>query len=474
MIPTDDFVRFDDALIASSTEKLADEYFDRVWATMKKKQKDSVARAYFGISLSQVRRVRFSEEVDRRQRGGCVELGTLDPAFVEMLAAVDTFHDFDEGHDVSDIVDGRLPVGFSVEELDREKFFLKKLASKRELVFGNRTIKNPAYRCNLLKRMEIRADMVDIDAIFRAEHASTTSTIVQNSSTTILPVDILTRYSRSSTAKYEFFKLRQLATLMNAIQRKFRSVRGESGQIDMLVDGSLHPLLAIMIGVKHMWGTFRKKFCSDPPTDTYTELSEKLRVLIEQEDAHSTRRSITVRMSDATIFDSANSMSIALDVDHRRTGHVFPPEVSRMYDGCSVVLNGIPRDGQKKALVNLHGHEIAISSSEAKDHFSIAHINKIVTGTRRRASTLDSILASDAFSRKSLLAIKLAGDWGQAENASTYGKVFVTSDKMAATYAYCRQVPFVFVSYDGRITVDDDAADDSNDFFRYTFALGFS
>ena len=45
-------------------------------------------------------------------------------------------------------------------------------------------------------------------------------------------------------------------------------------------------------------------------------------------------------------------------------------------------------------------------------------------------------------------ALKRAGDWGQVEHCAKYDKVFVTSDKLAALYAYYRDVRFIYLYRD--------------------------
>jgi hypothetical protein len=53
-----------------------------------------------------------------------------------------------------------------------------------------------------------------------------------------------------------------------------------------------------------------------------------------------------------------------------------------------------------------------------------------------------------------MLAIKRGGDWGQVEHCAKYNKLFVTSDKMAALYAFYRNVKFMLVQYQENLNDD--------------------
>lgn len=249
-IDDSDLFRFDTALIGSRKEEDAESYFDRVWIHSTRKQKDAVARAYFGISSKKYDRIKKSL---RHVGGGNGK--ELDQDFVQMLAAIDTFHDFD-AINVDDVVRGKLPDDFKMQDLFREKALLAKLASKSSVVFRDRIVENPAFGCDLDKKMPLLSDdYSDIEPVFRAQHQSVCSMIHGGSRT--IPVDVLTRCPGSNETppvndkKYEFFKLRQLASLLHVVRKMF-SHGGRD--VEFLVDGAAHPLLAITLGVKSMPG----------------------------------------------------------------------------------------------------------------------------------------------------------------------------------------------------------------------------
>ena len=50
-----------------------------------------------------------------------------------------------------------------------------------------------------------------------------------------------------------------------------------------------------------------------------------------------------------------------------------------------------------------------------------------------------------SISKELLYALKRAGDWGQVENCKSYKKIFVTSDKLAALYAFHRGIRFIYL-----------------------------
>ena len=454
----EDFANFDDALLRSTKEENADAYFDRVWATLTRQEKNSIARAFFGISGNKYRRFPMPELVFV-QHGG--EVAALAKEFADMLAAVDTYHDFNETYDVTDVVENKLPYGFDISDLDREKSFRNKLASSKTLTFREKSVVNPAFGCDLEKRFRIGSSSRTLEDVITAQHNSVSLMLGRSVRMRLEPFDVVTQYSLAQPqSKYQFLRLRQIATLIHALKVKF-------GRLEMVVDGDGSPLLGIAVGVKNMWKTFHARFLTDPPAETFEELSEKLRIMILQEvsssysnESATTRARIT--LTDANIFD-AQVNSVSFEVDHRPTGSVLPDGF-----GTRIVLDGVSRDGQKKAAVEIEGIPISVSSSDASKHFSIAHIVRTATGGRPSNTPLDHFLKG--VRRDTLLAIKLAGDWGQVEHCKRYDKVFVTHDKMVALYAYCRRVKFVLVSYDAKRSRDD--ADDANDFFRYTFLLG--
>lgn len=186
-----------------------------------------------------------------------------------------------------------------------------------------------------------------------------------------------------------------------------------------------------------MWNAFNRKFRTDPPTESFSEVSEKLKELVLEEVnemnsfCSSQPQEFKISITDANVFD-AQINSVSFDIDHRPTGKVFPPDL-RIFDGVQVDLQGISRDGKKKVKASIGSNSLIVSSSEAQKHFSITHLVKIIVGVKSSSSlsVLDSTLTR--LSKKTLLAIKLAGDWGQVENCRRYGKIFVTQDKIAAT-----------------------------------------
>ena len=73
--------------------------------------------------------------------------------------------------------------------------------------------------------------------------------------------------------------------------------------------------------------------------------------------------------------------------------------------------------------------------------------------------------------------LKRAGDWGQVEHCVKYNKVFVTSDKLAAMYAYYRNVRFIYLYRDAHFDISEFTSDFKDplpnlpDCIRYAFTL---
>lgn len=113
-------------------------------------------------------------------------------------------------------------------------------------------------------------------------------------------------------------------------------------------------------------------------------------------------------------------------------------------------------------ITDLDGQPVifTISKSESTKNFS-KYVMQALRGVevKQVQSLRDHVIR---FSDTMKLAIKRAGDWGQVEHAARYGKIFVTSDKLAALYAYYRRVRFIYLRRHEKV---------DEFFLRYTFVL---
>jgi hypothetical protein len=93
-----DMENYDYVILRSATPRAAGAYIENVWASLTAKQKNSVAAAYFGISKNEFMRGKSKPKAAGRSR----------PIFpkpvIEMLAVVDSFHDFNKHLNLQDLV----------------------------------------------------------------------------------------------------------------------------------------------------------------------------------------------------------------------------------------------------------------------------------------------------------------------------------------------------------------------------------
>ena len=151
-------------------------------------------------------------------------------------------------------------------------------------------------------------------------------------------------------------------------------------------------------------------------------------------------------VSDANLFDAATcSASQRVGVDARPTGKIY------LFDDSPYQIELFGLGGAERGSPNGRVDVLVTETDTEGEHAKKREI-------RLRMSDLDAskwcsrrAIAEDrrpspfeACSQQLRHAIKRAGDWGQVEHAKRYGKVFVTADKMAAMYAWYREVPFMF------------------------------
>lgn len=218
--------------------------------------------------------------------------------------------------------------------------------------------------------------------------------------------------------------------------------------------------------------------------DTMDNISNALKKTIAHYNIKDTRWKQYI--SDANIFDAVE-YNKNLPIDTRATGNIFRKECPyqinlkgivvaptitspaivenqvrvRIYDSQPGIpqfiqyqMGTIPRPRNKVHVV----WDKMITDKEATDANSKKAIQQRVVTVSVRPPNVPSFvqnpatfaivplrIVSEMFTLPLLYAMKRAGDWGQVEHCLRYKKVFVTSDKLAATYAYYRGIRFIFV-----------------------------
>jgi hypothetical protein len=190
-----------------------------------------------------------------------------------------------------------------------------------------------------------------------------------------------------------------------------------------------------------------KKIFSDVSLDTVSNELQKA-IELKTADGSLTPSTWKAEVTDANMFDAATT-SRTLDVDESQTGSIF-----RACAGCvQITLQGIERKNGNQKYVHVTFNDIdgttnteEFTSKESPRHFSLNVIRGLVglkphVFPRPLSKHHRLMQCSDQMK----YAMKRAGDWGQVEHCLKYKKIFVTTDKFAALYAYYRGVRFIFM-----------------------------
>jgi hypothetical protein len=166
------------------------------------------------------------------------------------------------------------------------------------------------------------------------------------------------------------------------------------------------------------------------------------------------------KVSDANIFDPAEPSCCELEIDERPTGNIYAPHLD-----FQISLHGAKKEapfkkaqpGQWTPHVNISIEEnnpenqinLHIEEEDCRYYFCPKAINTFISvgniSQRPRSKKVANQLAQ--LRPETLYGLKRAGDWGQVEHARRYGKIFITSDRLAALYAYFRDVPCILIRH---------------------------
>ena len=417
-----------DILMRCKSDKDADMYLTKVFSTASTTEKERVYRAYFGISLAALKK-----KYQYSQKGGFND--QVDQRILTMLAAADTFHDFQElaEKDVDDMVVGNLPREVTLNALKKEKLLVTTLAKPKHLTFGNSKIENPFYRANIMDTFDVlksihasNSSLIDVDDIYRKQARHAAGKL--GSRCALVPIDIMTLQGDSNK---EILKLEQVARVICTLRRLYGHT------VEFVVDASGHPLTTLVVSLKFIDKSLLNKFEFDAK-----DISAKLVSLCKRRQYSGV--AWETKTCDATLFDSAIN---AVGIDTSPTGSVYS------HRNYQVDLHGAEQRPSGKILkFRIYSASTnatmtrELTGKQAAKYFSINHLKAIMTKSISPSDPIDSSLA--AFDNETLYAVKRAGDWGQVQHCKIYDKVFVTRDKLAAMYARACGVKFVFMAFE--------------------------
>ena len=307
--------------------------------------------------------------------------------FYNLMKLLDTSHDFFKSEEDFVRCLPHLPKELPLAKIMNENVLCQTLATCDTLTFGNTLVKNPLYGAHLYPSIDIRSY----------------------------------QHSRHSIETIEVPLSRQHPEYHSQIERLHRQVclsktRPKIGPTVFQVDATNNPLMTLLQTIDN---------------------------------------SITATISDANMFDATTTKHSVRCTDVRPTGCIYLPEFENCYQiellGISYENNTGRTVGVKmtdyrrefESTFTLTDGAAAKCCSKRSIQLSVANHACCTTCPVPRTSELRHAIHS--FSRKLKFAIKRAGDWSQVEHAARYGKVFVTNDRLAALYAWYREVPCVFM-----------------------------
>jgi hypothetical protein len=405
-------------------------------------QLEAIIKALYQVTEARLNAERRERPPPPKMKGG----SGLPHQFYKFMCFCDTVHDFIDKNDspeekIAELqasLDAELPREVSLYDMTNEQALVRLLPSRRTLTFTTGAIPNPLFGANILDNFDLVAASnahpdADLEQLYAMQHHSVIGKI--GARCKIIPVDVLCP-ADARNENLAILNLLHVAQLIGVMRTRF----GLDAQFQL--DATDDQLVLLACSLEHISAAFLRKFVVTP-LDTMDRVRDRLK-------QHMRENNIEIRwitaLSDANIFD-ASEKSSTLPIDPRPTGPVFKAPLAYQVD-----LQGIYVDRQNRRFVNatltdtngVGSQPRVIAGNEAKLTFSTNSIKLLVKLQNvSNPKTLQDHVVN--CSRPFKYALKRAGDWGQVEHASRYGKVFVTSDKLAALYAWCRGVRFVYL-----------------------------
>ena len=431
-----------DRMLAVRDAATADAYVDPL-RNASVHQLEAVIKAMYQVTEARLNSEMRERPPPPKMKGGS---SGLQPQFYKFMSFCDTVHDFIEKNDSPEekveqiaelqaVLDVELPREVTLYDMANEQALVRMLPSRHALTFATGAIANPLFGANILDNFDLVAASnahpdADLEQLYAMQHHSLLGKI--GARCKLIPVDVICA-ADARNENLAILNLLHVAQLIGVMRTRF----GHDAQFQL--DTTDDQLVLLACSLEHISAAFLRKFVVAP-------LLDQVRDRLKQ---HMRENNIeihwTTALSDANIFDAAEK-STTLPIDPRPTGPIFKAPLPYQVD-----LQGIHVDRQNRRFVNAtladangQPYTRAIAGNEAKLTFSTNSIKLLVKLQKvSTPKTLQDHVAN--CSRPFKYALKRAGDWGQVEHASKYGKVFVTSDKLAALYAWCRGVRFVYL-----------------------------
>ena len=456
-----------DWIMDCSTPKATDQVINKIMQQLSPSETDAIFRTYFNIKTRTVKKQRKPKTPKQNLK-----------YIYDLLTVADSIHDFgdigaltqeDKIAQASAIIEEfnvKLPTRLTVNILRDESQFIQFMKNQRTLEFANTAINNPLYGADIMTQFKVPTKDITIDAMFESQTRSVIGKL--SNKTPICPLDIYTDYSAAAPGKKsrEYMKLHQVSQLCAAI----RLFMGDYAVFE--VDSIDNQLIQLIIGVSNISEKLYDLYFATSGPDPFITVSNQLKAAIATAP-NSTKTEWVALTTDANLFDAAIN-NTKLQYDNRPTGKIFlfDPPYQIELKGLTTQRRG---PGQFVSVTftdnnnNQPSVDLIMANGETTNFCSTQTMYNYMLSTPPHPPPppppppyKDIRQQFQAFSNPLKYAIKRAGDWGQVENAKRYNKIFVTSDKLAALYAYYRGVKCIYLRR---------CLDIPNSICRYTFVL---
>ena len=454
-----------DWMLRIRTQVDANAEVDRILTYCDKMDIQKLVCVFFNFRTKQVR-VRNRKAEKNINKNKKIKIGGstgFEHPLYEILQAADSCHDFGKEaltHFPNMASKMNLPNGFNHELFGNETKFIGFFAKRKSLVFDGMEFENPLYKASIGNVWSIEDELGPCN-LTHAEKLSNLETKINkahesfigklaNKSTKLKSLDLFTIFTSDGPfgQKLEILKLTQVARLCQQI----RDLIETDAMQGFVVDNSNDHLVLLLFATEMVSIALLNRFIIEPTLETQEALkSKKMQEALRQ---HMMINGIGqmnwhTEITDANLFD-ANLNSVPLPDSDQATGKIFKPS-----SPFNIRLNGLTKNKHGRFVdvtFTDNGKEVGsfqLTNKLCMKHFSINALAPLLDlkldlklETNTNPFTTQTILG---FSKELQYALKRGGDWGQVEHCKKYGKVFVTGDKLAALYAFFREVKFIYV-----------------------------
>ena len=387
----------------------------------------------------------------RGKKGGAIDDqcdDENDPRIYRLLALADSIHDShsrDFGQTPQSIMGymkmspGDLPKGLTPAMLNKEEDVIQFLLRRKNLRFKREDVDNPLHGADLA-HFDVQAAQVvtpgphsDVLTATYRRAAQAVQRMGNSRSKRMLCAPVYSVTETRDDQRPSNIRRIQLVQLLDLAAH----MRNAFGQRCVFQPDAYHPLLRFVAATKFIDQAFFDKFVIDKDYHVLKYEHEIRQAIAIHHDSIKTDWQIV--LCDANYFDGA-SIQDPVKVETGATGWVFRHGI----DGIShhnIRLEGISPDDKlkyseywnNKFAAKLISRDMADATSSTAAVFSQLPGANVSLGVKSNAEC------------SRLLNRKRAGDWGQVESCKRSRRILLTSDRLAALYAYYRGVPFMLL-----------------------------